>query len=63
MNYVGKRLNSVSYTHKIVLISLQAMFSMSSPQLQIIEFGLDFTKLYQFNIKQMEMCNLFWATL
>jgi len=30
---------------------------------KITKFGWDFTKLYQFNIKQMEMCSLFWATL
>jgi len=30
---------------------------MSSTQPKIIKFGWDFTKLYQFNIKQMEMCS------
>jgi len=42
-------------SHKIVLISLQAKFNMSSSQSKIIKFGWDFTKLYQFNIKQMEI--------
>jgi len=28
-----------------------------------IKFPWEFTKLYQFNVKQMEMCSLFWATL
>jgi len=33
------------------------MFYMSFSQPKDIKFGWDFTKLYQFNIKQMEMCS------
>jgi len=50
--------------HKTVLISLQAMSNMFSSQPEKkykILFGWDFTKLYQFNIKQIEMCRFFWG--
>jgi len=50
--------------HKTVLISLQAMFNMSSPQPKDYKIRLKFNKaIYQFNIKQVEMCSLFCATL
>jgi len=32
------------------------MLNMSSSQTKIIKFGSDFTKLYQFNVMQIEMC-------
>jgi len=39
----------------IVLLGIHSGVSMP----KIIKFGWDFTKLYQFNIKQMEMCSFF----
>jgi len=61
MNYVGKQLNSVNHT----LLSLQSMFNLSFSQSKKnykIRLRVH-TKLYQFNVQQMEMCSLFWATL
>jgi len=50
-------------SHNIVLVSLQTMFNITSSQPKNIKFGWEFTKLYQFNVKQMKMCSLFLATL
>jgi len=43
-------------SHKIVL-NLPAIFNMSYSQPKIVKFGWYFTKLYQFNIKEMETCS------
>jgi len=57
MNYVGKQLNSVNQ-HNIVLISLQAMFNMSSFQPKSYKIWLRFHKAISIYIKQMEMCSI-----
>jgi len=46
-------------SHKIVLISLQAMFNMSSSQSKIIKFGWDFTKAISILTWSKWKCALF----
>jgi len=56
----GKQLNSDNHTK--LYWSVYRQCSICPPLSQKnIKFGWEFTKLYQSNIKQVEMCSLFWA--
>jgi len=61
MNSVGKPLNSVNQQNCTDQFTNSVQYVLLSAK-KIIKFCWEFTKLYQFNVKQMEMCSIFQAT-